>query len=68
MVKSTYLARMFRDWRSEKGLTQRQAAVYVGISKASISRIEREVPIEHNISTLTKLAKVLNIEIIDLVD
>lgn len=64
--KQRFWQRLFvREWREYRGLTQEQLADRVGMTPASLSRIERGLQ-PYNQGTLEALAKSLNCNRIDL--
>lgn len=62
------IGKRLRQIRKEKGITQGELAYLMGYkSKSTISKIEKEIN-KPNIETVEKLAKALDVKVMDLVD
>ena len=61
MQESNLIENKVRYWRKKRGLTQDRLAELSGLSRVSISEIER-VTADTKISTIKALAKALNVE------
>lgn len=61
MQESNLIENKVRYWRKKRGLTQDRLAELSGLSRVSISEIERGTA-DTKISTIKALAKALNVE------
>lgn len=61
------LGNLIRDSREAKGISQRELARITGVDNAAISRIEKGNIYKPNYLLLTKIAKELNIDLLNLV-
>ena len=61
MQESNLIENKVRYWRKKRGLTQDRLAELAGLSRVSISDIERGAA-DAKISTIKALAKALNVE------
>lgn len=61
MQESNLIENKVRYWRKKRGLTQDRLAELSGLSRVSISEIERGTA-DVKISTIKALAKALNVE------
>lgn len=61
MQESNLIENKVRYWRKKRGLTQDRLAELSGLSRVSISEIERGTA-DAKISTIKALAKALNVE------
>ena len=61
MQESNLIENKVRYWRKKRGLTQDRLAELSGLSRVSISEIERGTA-DPKISTIKALAKALNVE------
>lgn len=61
MQESNLIENKVRYWRKKRGLTQNRLAELSGLSRVSISEIERGTA-DAKISTIKALAKALNVE------